>query len=102
MLIGYLDVVMQYAYGRSDHRLEDEAWAPDYHDALLSTGKLAGILKQMFFIFTIMQNIPKGLAIILAPSFELVLRIHEVRLSNSTCMNCEVKEDRADTWFKAS
>lgn len=71
---------MQYDYGRSDHRLEDKAWGPDYHDAIVEAGKQAGILKQMFFIFTIMQNIPERLAVLLTPSFELVLRIQRVRL----------------------
>lgn len=80
MLIEYLDVVMEYAYGRSDHRLEDKAWGPEYHDAVMDAGKQAGILKQMFFIFTIMQSIPQSLAIILSPPFELVIRIRRVRL----------------------
>lgn len=71
---------MEYAYGRSDHRLEDKAWGPDYHDAVMEAGKQAGILKQIFFIFTIMQNLPEKLAIILSPPFELVLRIQRVRL----------------------
>lgn len=80
MLIDHLDVVMEYSYGRSDHRLEDRAWGPDYHDAVMEAGKQAGILKQMFFIFTIMKSIPEKLAIILSPSFDLVLRIQRVRL----------------------
>lgn len=80
MLIDHPDVVMEYAYGRSDHRLEDRAWGPDYHDAVMEAGKQAGILKQMFFIFTIMKSIPEKVAIILSPSFDLVLRIQRVRL----------------------
>ena len=78
-----IDVVMEYAYGRSDHRLEDKDWGPDYHDAVMEAGKQAGLLKQMFFIFTFMQNIPEKLAVILSPPFDLVLRIQRVRLASS-------------------
>lgn len=81
MLIEYPDVVMQYAFGRSDHRLEDRMWGPDYHDAALESGKQAGLLKHMFFILTIMQSIPKRLVAILSPSIGLILRLHRVRQS---------------------
>jgi cytochrome P450 len=70
------DVVMEYALGRSDHRLEDKAWAPDYHDASIQQGKQAPMLKQMYFIFTIMQSIPERLASCLSPAFGLVLKLH--------------------------
>ena len=75
------DVVMEYAYGRSDHRLEHREWGPDYHDAVMEAGKQAGILKQMFFIFTFMNSIPEKLAVILSPPFDLVLRIQRVQYS---------------------
>lgn len=80
MLIDYLDVVMEYAYGRSDHRLDDRMWGPDYHDAALESGKQASMLKHMFFIFTIMQSIPKRLVVILSPPIGLILKLHQVKL----------------------
>lgn len=69
------DVVMQYAYGRSDHRLDQENFGPEYHDAVLEAGKAAGLLKQMIWIFHLMQSLPEWLAVLLSPSFDLVLRI---------------------------
>ena len=66
---------MQYAYGRSDHRLEQEDFGPEYHDAVLEAGKTAGLLKQMIWIFHLMQSLPEWLAVLLSPSFDLVLRI---------------------------
>lgn len=66
---------MQYAYGRSDHRLEEEDFGPEYHDAVLEAGKAAGLLKQMIWIFHLMQSLPEWLAVLLSPSFDLVLRI---------------------------
>ena len=66
---------MQYAYGRSDHRLDQEDFGPDYHDAVLEAGKTAGLLKQMIWIFHLMKSLPERLAVLLSPSFDLVLRI---------------------------
>ena len=72
------DVVMEYAYGRSDHRVDQEDFGPDYHDAVLEAGKTAGLLKQMIWIFHLMQSLPEWLAVLLSPSFDLVLRIQRV------------------------
>ncbi|CAF9940974.1 hypothetical protein IMSHALPRED_002232 [Imshaugia aleurites] len=66
---------MQYAYGRSDHRLDQAEFGPEYHDAVLEAGKAAGLLKQMIWIFHLMQSLPEWLAVLLSPSFDLVLRI---------------------------
>ena len=81
MLTDYLDVVMEYSYGRSDHRVEERAWGPEFHDAVVEAGKNSHILKQMFFIYTIMASVPEKLAFILPPSFKLIFRIRRVRLS---------------------
>lgn len=67
---------MQYAYGRSDHRLEQEDFGPLYHDAVLEAGKNAGLLKQMIWIFHLMQSLPEWLAVRLSPSMDLVLRVY--------------------------
>lgn len=84
-----LDVVMEYAYGRSDHRLEDKNWGPEYHDAVLEAGKAAGLLKQMMWIFYFIQGLPQWVAVLISPSLDLVLRIQRVRLSrillNNVC-----------------
>lgn len=73
-------MVQEYSYGRSDHRIEDKVWAPDYYHAASEAGKQAGLLKQMFFIFTIMQSIPQRLSVLILPSMKLILRWHRVRL----------------------
>ncbi|KAL9131629.1 MAG: hypothetical protein Q9217_000517, partial [Psora testacea] len=69
------DIVMEYSYGRSDHRVDQKDFAPDYHDAALEAGKRAGILKQMIWIYHLMQSLPEWLAILISPSFDSVLRI---------------------------
>lgn len=69
---------MEYAYGRSDHRLEKEDFGPDYHDVVMEAGKMAGLLKQMIWIFHLMQSLPEWLVVFLSPGFDLVLRIQRV------------------------
>lgn len=78
-LIGTADVVMEYSYGRSEYRLSKDDFGPDYHDAVLEAGKMAGLLKQMIWIFHLMKSLPEWLAVRLSPSFGLVLRIQRVR-----------------------
>lgn len=79
MLITLADVVMEYAYGRSDHRTEEKDFGPDYHDAVLEAGKAAGLLKQMIWIFHFIQSLPEWLAVLISPSLDLVIRIQRVR-----------------------
>ena len=69
---------MEYAYGRSDQRLDQEDFGPDYHDVVLEAGKMAGLLKQMIWIFHLMQLLPQRLVVLLSPGMELVLRIQRV------------------------
>ena len=66
---------MQYAYGRSDHRLEQEDFGPDFHDAVLEASKIGRLLKQMIWINHLMQSLPEWLAVLLSPSFNLVFRL---------------------------
>lgn len=42
-----VDVVMTYSYGRSEHRLEDDNWSPQWMDAAMKAGKVGGLIKHM-------------------------------------------------------
>ena len=66
---------MQYAYGRSDYRLERDDFGPDFHNAALESGKSAGLLKQMIWILHLMQSLPEWLAVLLSPSIDSVICI---------------------------
>ena len=73
---------MQYAYGRSDHRLEADDFAPEYHDVSVEAGKMGGLMKQMIWIFHFMQTLPEWLVSILLPGLALVLRLQRVKIPN--------------------
>ena len=74
-----VDVVMEYSYGRSDHRLEQEDFGPDYHDAVVESGRAGSLLKQMIWIYHFVQSLPEWVAVRLSPSLDLILRIQRVR-----------------------
>ncbi|MCJ1389938.1 hypothetical protein MMC18_002796 [Xylographa bjoerkii] len=68
------DVVMEYSFGRSEHRLEQADFAPDFHDGIVETGNGAALLKQMFWIYHIINSLPEWLAVFMIPSVAGMLR----------------------------
>ena len=63
---------MQYAYGRSDHRLDRKDFGPEYHDAAMEAGKASGFNKQMIWVFHLLQSLPEKLTVLISPSFDLM------------------------------
>jgi hypothetical protein len=72
------DIVIEYAYGQSENRLEKDNWGPEYHDAVVEAGKAGSLMKQMMFIFHFINSLPVWVQAKLSPSMELVLRIQRV------------------------
>jgi len=68
------DVVFEYSYGESEHRLENPTWGPEYHDAVVEAGLAGSLMKQMFWIFDLIKSLPVSVQAKLSPSLELVLR----------------------------
>ena len=81
MLTGQ-DVVIEYAYGESEHRLDRDDWGPEYHDAVVEAGKAGSLMKQMIWIFHFIDSLPVWMQAALSPSLELVLCIQRV---SKTC-----------------
>ena len=79
MLTIWVDVVMEYSYGRSDHRLEQEDFGPDYHDAAVEAGRAGSLLKQMIWIYHFVQSLPDWVAVRLSPGLGMVARMQRVR-----------------------
>lgn len=72
------DIVIEYAYGQSENRLEKDNWGPEYHDAVVEAGKAGNLMKQMIFIFDFMYSLPAWVQEKISPSMELVIRIQKV------------------------
>ncbi|MCJ1398638.1 hypothetical protein MMC11_001838 [Xylographa trunciseda] len=68
------DVVMEYCFGRSEHRLEQADFSPSFHDANAAVGVNAALFRQMFWIYRVMSSFPDWLTAMLSPSIGSVLR----------------------------
>ena len=69
---------MEYAYGYSDHRIEQPNYGPDYADAARETSKAAALVRQMSWIFDLFQSLPEWLAKALSPTFTTVIQHQQV------------------------
>ncbi|MCJ1434051.1 hypothetical protein MMC27_003417 [Xylographa pallens] len=69
------DVVMEYSYGRSDHRVEADDFGRQYHDALMASGKAGSLLKQWIWILQLIRSLPEWLATRISPDLDLVVRL---------------------------
>ncbi|KAL3420072.1 cytochrome P450 [Phlyctema vagabunda] len=57
------DVVMQYAFARSDHRLEAPDFDPSFHDASVVGSTMGHLTKQITWILPLMQSMPDWVTI---------------------------------------
>ena len=87
---------MQYSYGRSDHRLEQDDFGPEYHDAALRAGTNGGLLKQMIWILHLIQSLPEWLAVLLSPSIGSVLRVHRQAEQQITHIKAQPRSTYSD------
>ncbi|MCJ1381084.1 hypothetical protein MMC17_004193 [Xylographa soralifera] len=69
------DVVMEYSYGRSDHRVEVDDFGRQYHDALMASGKAGILLKHCSWILNLIRSLPEWLAIRISPDLDLAIRL---------------------------
>lgn len=73
------DVVMEYSYGRSDHCLDAKDFSPQYYNAILAMGQSTAIIKQMYWIYKLMQSLPKSIAGRISSNLNTVIQMQDVR-----------------------
>ncbi|MCJ1321263.1 hypothetical protein MMC15_006607 [Xylographa vitiligo] len=73
------DVVMEYCFGQSEHRLDQADFAPDFHNASVDIGIGSAFLRQMFWIYHILQGLPQRLAVLISPSVKAIFHLQNVR-----------------------
>ncbi|KAF2141599.1 uncharacterized protein K452DRAFT_318586 [Aplosporella prunicola CBS 121167] len=61
------DIIMDYAFGRSDHRLEASDFDPSFQDAMLKGGKAGHIMKHFPFVMDMLRKLPDSLLFKLSP-----------------------------------
>lgn len=73
-----LDVIQEYAYGRSDNCVEEQDFGPSYHEAAIAVGKMGSIMKHMIWIYRLIQSLPQWLTIRISPNLGLVIGLQRV------------------------
>ena len=86
------DVVMEYSYGLSDHRLEANDFDPSYHDTVVAAGKQGSLLKQWIWILHFIQSLPESLAARMSPDLDLVIRLARVSFQSGRCECAPAKD----------
>ena len=81
------DVVMEYSCGRSKNLLRADDFGSEFQDAFLEVGRLAPVLRHMYWIFQFFQSLPEWLAVFLSPSLGLVLQMRQVWPSQQLLFN---------------
>lgn len=73
------DVVLKYAFGRSERKLNAIDFDASFHDACLNGGKSSALMKQFPWILRCMKATPTRLLLKLNPSMTSFVRMHKVQ-----------------------
>ena len=84
LIISELDVVMQYCFGRMDHRVEANGFDPDFHHTSFSAGLMNAPMRHMNWIMQFMQSLPESWAIHMGPEMASFIVLKRV----CPCMSC--------------
>ncbi|KAL0256814.1 hypothetical protein SLS55_007623 [Diplodia seriata] len=62
------DIVEDYAFGRSDHRLQAPDFDPSFRDAMLQGGKAGHVMKHFPWLMDVLRKLPDSLLLRLSPA----------------------------------
>ncbi|CAI9630885.1 unnamed protein product [Alternaria burnsii] len=62
------DIVEDYAFGRSEHRLEAPDFDPSFRDAMLQGGKAGHVLKHFTWLMDLLRKLPDSMLLKLSPA----------------------------------
>lgn len=74
----FLDVVMEYAFGRCDHRIEAKDFDPSFHDASIVGSTMGHMTKQLTWVLPLMQTLPDWVTIKLNSDMASYVKLQKV------------------------
>lgn len=92
-----VDIAMEYAFARSDHRVDAPDFDPSFHDAAMGGSTLGGITKQFPWIVPTMQSLPDSVTTWLDPNMASY-----IRLQNSCRAQVEAIQSGRNSGWKAA
>lgn len=75
------DVIMEYAFGRSERKVNAPDFDGAFHDACVAGGRSSMLMKQFPWILYGMKRLPPRLLLKLNPETTSFVRMHKVRQS---------------------
>ncbi|KAJ9300365.1 hypothetical protein DTO271G3_2482 [Paecilomyces variotii] len=72
------DIVIKYAYGQSENRLEKDNWGPEFFHAVVEAGNAGHLMKQMIFIFDFVRSLPAWVQEKISPSMQLIIQMQKM------------------------
>jgi hypothetical protein len=87
-MLKFADVVMEYAYARSDHRLEAEDFDPSFHDASVAGTLMGHLTKQMPWILSLMTSLPDQVTVLMSPDMASYVKLQRVSLPQKFFSPC--------------
>ncbi|KAJ5046317.1 uncharacterized protein L3040_003564 [Drepanopeziza brunnea f. sp. 'multigermtubi'] len=74
------DIAQEYAFARSDHRLEHPEFEPTFHDALVAGSSQGAIIKQWPWLLPLMQSLPDAINTWMDPNLKSFFSLeHSIR-----------------------
>jgi hypothetical protein len=72
------DVVMQYCFGRSDHRVEADGFDPDFHHTSFAAGTANALMRHMNWILQTIKRLPESWVIHMGPEMASIIKLKRV------------------------
>jgi hypothetical protein len=72
------DVVMQYCFGRSDHRVEADGFDPEFHHTSFAAATANAFMRHMNWIMRTIQRLPESWTIHMGPEMLSFIKLKRV------------------------
>jgi len=78
------DIAQEYAFARSDHRIDQDDWEPTFLDASMVGATQGAIFKQYPWLLSLMQSLPDSFVTWLNPKMASFFALQGVSILSST------------------
>lgn len=73
------DIAQEYAFARSDHRVDQHDFEPTFHNASVAGSSNGALIKQYPWILPLMQSLPESFMTWLDPDMASYFNLQNVR-----------------------
>lgn len=74
-----IDVVTQYCFGESDHRIEADGFDPSFHHTSFSAGTANTMMRNNNWMLKLTQTLPEKFMMNMSPEFSSFVTLRRVR-----------------------